>query len=196
MRERLSAYVDEMRRAALTAVATDRRGERTDIEATLRWTAEVMHQAHDGGKKIIFVGNGGSAGISSHLAIDYTKNGGLRSLAFNDGAALTCLGNDLGYEYVFAKQIEMHGRTGDVLVAISSSGRSPNILKAVSAAREAGLVILTLSGFGSDNPLRRLGDYNIYVASGEYGIVEVTHLALCHAILDFDMGWQPNAQTT
>jgi D-sedoheptulose 7-phosphate isomerase len=177
-------------------VATDRRGERTDVEATLHWTAEVMHQAHDGGKKIIFVGNGGSAGISSHLAIDYTKNGGLRSLAFNDGAALTCLGNDLGYEYVFAKQIEMHGRTGDVLVAISSSGRSPNILKAVSAAREGGLVILTLSGFGSDNPLRRLGDYNIYVASGEYGIVEVTHLALCHAILDFDMGWQPNAQTT
>ena len=58
----------------------------------------------------MFVGNGGSAGICSHLAIDFSKNGGLRAMAFNDPSALTCLGNDLGYENVFAKQIEFHGR--------------------------------------------------------------------------------------
>ena len=72
----------------------------------------------------MFVGNGGSAGIASHLAIDFSKNGGLRSLAFNDASALTCLGNDLGYENVFAKQIDFHARAGDLLIAISSSGRS------------------------------------------------------------------------
>ena len=83
----------------------------------------------------MFIGNGGSAGIASHLAIDFSKNGGLRALAFNDPSALTCLGNDLGYENVFAKQIELHGRAGDLLIAISSSGRSPNILNAVEAAR-------------------------------------------------------------
>ena len=87
----------------------------------------------------MFVGNGGSAGIASHLAIDFSKNGGMRAMAFNDPSALTCLGNDLGYENVFAKQIEFHGRAGDLLIAISSSGRSPNILNAVKAARAAQL---------------------------------------------------------
>ena len=73
----------------------------------------------------------GAPEFASHLAIDFSKNGGLRAMAFNDAAALTCLGNDLGYENVFAKQIEFHGRGGDLLMAISSSGRSPNILEAV-----------------------------------------------------------------
>ena len=71
------------------------------------------------------------------MAIDFTKNGGLRALAFNDGSTLTCLGNDLGYENVFAKQIELHARPGDMLVAISSSGRSANILKGVGGRARA-----------------------------------------------------------
>ena len=100
---------------------------------------KTAHAAHDAGSKIIFVGNGGSAGIASHLAIDFSKNGGLRALAFNDPAALTCLGNDLGYENVFAKQLDFHARPGDLLIAISSSGRSPNILGAVKMARDARL---------------------------------------------------------
>jgi D-sedoheptulose 7-phosphate isomerase len=126
------------------------------------------------------------------MAIDYSKNGGLRSLAFNDGAALTCLGNDLGFENVFAKQIEVHGRGGDLLVAISSSGASANILNAVAEARNADLRVLTFSGFKPDNPLRGLGDLNVYVNSGEYGFVELTHLSLCHAILDIVCGWSPD----
>jgi D-sedoheptulose 7-phosphate isomerase len=141
-------------------------------------------EAHGAGNKLMFIGNGGSAGIASHMAIDYSKNGRMRSLAFNDGAALTCLGNDLGYDQVFAKQVEMHGRPGDVLIAISSSGRSPNILNAVSAARVGGIFVATLSGFDADNPLRRMGDVNLYIASHEYGFVEIGHAALCHAVLD------------
>ena len=76
----------------------------------------------------MFIGNGGSAGIASHSAIDFTKNGSMPALAFNDGAALTCLGNDLGYDSVFAAQIEARGRPGDLLIAISSSGKvSPRV---------------------------------------------------------------------
>jgi hypothetical protein len=85
------------------------------------------------GNKLIFVGNGGSASIASHMATDYSKNDGIRSLALNDSSMLTCLGNDLGYEQVFAKQIELHARAKIFLIAISSSGRSPNILYAVKA---------------------------------------------------------------
>lgn len=139
--------------------------------------------------KIMFAGNGGSAGICSHMATDFTKNGRMPSLAFNDGAMLTCLGNDYGYEHVFSGQIEAHGRPEDLLVAISSSGRSPNILRAVAAARSVGCPALTLSGFGPDNPLRKLGDVNFYVASDQYGFVEVAHQSLLHAMLDLIMGW-------
>ena len=123
------------------------------------------------------------------MAIDYSKNGNLRSQAFNDPAALTCLGNDLGYENVFAKQIDLHARSGDLLVAISSSGNSPNILGGVAEARKRGCKVVTLSGFEEDNGLRSLGDVNFYVPSGEYGFVEITHLALCHVVVDLAMGW-------
>ena len=149
----------------------------------------IAHNAHDNGNKIIFIGNGGSAGIASHLSIDFSKNGGLRAQAFNDPSALTCLGNDLGYENVFAKQIEFHARTGDVLIAISSSGRSPNIVKGVQTARALDCSVVTFSGFSEENELRRTGEVNFFVRSKEYGFVEVAHLALCHAILDLDMGW-------
>ena len=118
----------------------------------------------------------------------------MRALAFNDASALTCLGNDLGYQNVFAKQLEFHAHAGDLLIAISSSGCSPNILAAVAAARTANVGVVTFSGFGRDNELRRAGDLNFYVRSSEYGFVEVAHLSLCHAILDLDMGWGSKLQ--
>jgi D-sedoheptulose 7-phosphate isomerase len=151
----------------------------------------LMAQAratHTAGNKLIFVGNGGSAAIASHMATDYSKNGGVRSLALNDASMLTCLGNDLGYDRVFAKQIELHARDGDLVIAISSSGRSPNILNAVDAAAAAGCTIATLSGFTPDNPLRRKGEWNFFVASDRYGFVEIGHLTICHAVLDFLCG--------
>ncbi len=160
-------------------------------EAIGRFVA-LAQETHEAGNKLIFIGNGGSAGIASHMAIDYSKNGNIRSQAFNDSSALTCLGNDLGYENVFSKQIELHARPGDVLVAISSSGNSENILGGVSQARGSGCKVITLSGFGEDNRLRGLGDINFYVPSQEYGFVEITHLALCHSVVDFSMGWQPD----
>jgi D-sedoheptulose 7-phosphate isomerase len=122
------------------------------------------------------------------MATDYSKNGGIRSLAMNDSSMLTCLGNDLGYDRVFAKQIELHARSGDLLIAISSSGSSPNILNAVDAAKAAGCIIVTLSGFKPDNPLRGKGEVNFYIASDRYGFVEIGHLTICHAILDFLCG--------
>ena len=141
--------------------------------------------AHAAGNKLIFVGNGGSAAIASHMATDYSKNGDIRSVAFNDSSMLTCLGNDLGYDRIFAKQIELHARPGDLVIAISSSGRSANILNAVRAARAAKCAVVTFSGFTPDNPLRRLGDINFYIASDRYGFVEIGHLTICHAVLDF-----------
>jgi D-sedoheptulose 7-phosphate isomerase len=166
MQHRLNAYFDTLGRLPLNAVASDGNGESIPLAAFFETVVALAHETHDNGNKLMFVGNGGSAAIASHMAIDFSKNAGLRACAFNDGAALTCLGNDLGYENVFARQIDLHARAGDLLVAISSSGNS-----------------------APDNRLRGLGDCNLYVPSSEYGFVEVTHLALAHALLDLAMGW-------
>jgi D-sedoheptulose 7-phosphate isomerase len=171
------------------AEATDGANRKITLDEGCEWFRRAAHETHDAGNKIMFVGNGGSAGIASHLAIDFSKNGGLRAMTFNDPSALTCLGNDLGYENVFGKQVEFHGRAGDLLIAISSSGRSQNILNAVKSARAVNCKVVTYSGFTEDNDLRSTGDVNFFVRSNEYGFVEVAHLALCHAVLDIDLGW-------
>jgi D-sedoheptulose 7-phosphate isomerase len=142
------------------------------------------------GRKVIFIGNGGSAAIASHQAVDFWKNGGMRAIAFNDSSLLTCISNDFGYPHVFSKPVEMFAESGDILVAISSSGRSENILLAVNTAKGKGCRVITMSGFSVDNPLRLTGDLNFYVPSDSYGYVEIVHLALCHCILDTIMSGQ------
>ena len=189
MRELLDRWIGSLANAMRAAEVTDQASKKLTLESGCEWVREAAHEAHNAGNKIIFIGNGGSAGIASHLAIDFSKNGGLRALAFNDPSALTCLGNDLGYENVFAKQIEYHATPGDMVIAISSSGKSPNILAGVSTARQHGCEIVTFSGFTETNDLRKTGDVNFYVRATEYGFVEVAHLSICHAILDLDMGW-------
>jgi D-sedoheptulose 7-phosphate isomerase len=167
---------------------TSRSGARVEFAEAATALMARARATHGAGNKLIFVGNGGSAAIASHMATDYSKNGGVRALALNDASMLTCLGNDLGYDRVFAKQIELHARSGDLVIAISSSGRSANILNAVDAAAAAGCIVATMSGFTPDNPLRRKGEWNFYVASDRYGFVEIGHLTICHAVLDFLCG--------
>jgi len=143
----------------------------------------ILSQANSG-HKLMFIGNGASASISSHMSTDFWKTCGVRAVAFNDSSLLTCLGNDFGYEYIFEKSIEMFADQGDILIAISSSGKSENILKGVNSAKSKGCSVITLSGFKNDNPLSSAGDYNFYVPAQEYGPVEVIHHSICHCILD------------
>ncbi len=145
-----------------------------------------MRECNKRGNKLCIVGNGGSAAIASHMAIDYTKNGGIRAIAFNDASLLTCLSNDFSYAKIFDAALDCYGDTGDILVAISSSGNSENILGAATKSNQIGMEIITLSGFEEDNPLRQMGDLNFYVPTkkGEYGIAEIMHLAILHTILD------------
>jgi len=115
----------------------------------------------------------------------------MRAIAFNDPAMLTCVGNDFGYPHVFEKPIAMFADRGDVLIAISSGGRSENILRAVDTGLERGCRVVTLSGFRPDNPLRARGELNFYVPSESYGFVEITHLAVCHCIVDTIIAERP-----
>lgn len=186
----IDSYTGTLASVLRAAAATDSEDRDVAMDAAIEWAVEAARRTTGAGGKLIFAGNGGSAGIASHMATDYSKNGGLRAWAMNDGSMLTCLANDFGYEQVFARQIEFHGRPGDLLVAISSSGQSPNILAAVKAARAIDCAVLTLSGFAPGNPLRRLGDMNLYLESSLYGFVEIGHLVLCHAILDYSIEWK------
>jgi len=133
---------------------------------------------------LYFIGNGGSAAISVHMTADYLKNGGIRTHSMHDPATITCLGNDFGYEYIFSKQLEVVADADDVLVAISSSGNSPNVLNAIKTAREKACQVITFSGFQQTNQLRTMGDYNVYVPSMEYGVVESIHNMLLQQIVD------------
>ena len=133
---------------------------------------------------IYFIGNGGSSAICSHMAEDYTKCGGIPSHAFSDPALVTCFANDYGYENAQQKWLEHYMREGDVLVAISSSGESANILNAANYAKAKGNPVITLSGFKAANSLSRIGDVNMHVEKENYGIVECFHQVLLHIILD------------
>src|ERR1700742_3885562 len=138
--------------------------------------------------RVIFIGNGGSAGIASHLAIDLSKNAGLPALCFNDASLITCLANDYGFEEWMSHAVRLNARPEDCLVAISSSGRSKNIINAVAKAREIGLAVITLSGMTADNPLRTLGDINYWADSRSYNIVETAHQFWMMAVIDLIIG--------
>lgn len=165
-------------------VVTDAEGNEIHLDDAAARAIGLFAEGTAAGGKLMFIGNGGSASIASHFGMDYWHAGGLRSMSFNDPSQLTCMGNDYGYEQVFAKPIETFAEEGDVLVAISSSGSSPNILRGVEAARSRGCTVITLSGFKPDNPLRGSGDINFYVPSESFGFVELWHSAILHALLD------------
>lgn len=157
--------------------------EAVELEDAFKRFEEYLKAAHASGGKAIFIGNGGSASIASHMAVDYSKNKGVRAVAFNDASMLTMIGNDLGYDRVFAKQLEWYATKKDVAIIVSSSGKSPNILAAAETARERKLrYVVTLSGMNPNNRLRAMGDLNFWVPCTDYGLVELSHLALLHSV--------------
>lgn len=158
--------------------------EELGYNGVLGYLKMVRDGAGPGGARIIFIGNGGSAAIASHMAADWMKNGRMPTMCFNDASALTCISNDLGYENVFSLPLQYHARLGDVLFAISSSGESESVLNAVNWARENRLNVVTLSGFDPQNRLRGKGGVNFYVPSRSYGTVEISHLAILHGLLE------------
>ena len=155
-----------------------------DPEALER-VATMVRQAHDSGKKVILAGNGGSAAMASHVAVDLTKTAGIRAINFNEADLLTCFANDYGYEHWVARALEFYADPGDLAILISSSGASQNMLNGAEQASAMGLAVISLSGFSPDNPLRRLGDLNLWAASDSYNIVEMTHHVWLLAIVDY-----------
>lgn len=135
-------------------------------------------------KKCFFCGNGGSAAIASHMTADFMKNGNMHTVSLYDNAVMTCMGNDYGYENVFSEQLRYLMEAGDLLIAISSSGKSQNIINAIKTAHGQDGLVITLTGFLPDNTVKQMGDYNVYVPCESYGMVESVHNVFCQQWVD------------
>ena len=182
----LRQYTADHSRIKLEFETKDLQGRPLTQREALELIQSRMKQSHRNGGRIIFIGNGGSAAIGSHLSFDFTRNGHMRAIAPTDAVYLTGGANDLGHENFYAQWLEWHGRPEDMAICISSSGKSKNIINAVERAKNLGMFTLTLSGFGADNPLRRCGDVNIWLDTGVglYGHAENGHQVILHAILE------------
>jgi D-sedoheptulose 7-phosphate isomerase len=182
---RLQALVDSVE-------VTDRSGAALTPSEGIAAAGRLIRAQVAAGGRLFFIGNGANAGIGSHMAADFSKNAGIPALTFTDPALLTAIGNDLGFDRVFAVPLERFAAAGDILMALSSSGGSPNVLRGVEAARAKSCRVVTLSGFAPDNPLRALGDINFYVPQHGYPLVEVVHHALCHCLLESLVNGKPD----
>ena len=149
---------------------------------------ELWEKANSTNKKVIFCGNGGSAAMASHCAVDLTKNAGVKAINFNEADLITCFANDFGYEHWISNALKFYAEEGDILVLISSSGKSQNVINAAEYAKKNGIKIVTFSGFDNDNPLKSLGELNFWVDSHAYNIVEMTHHIWLLAIVDMIIG--------
>lgn len=156
--------------------------------AALEKAISMVSEAAANGKQIYSIGNGGSAAISDHLCCDFTKgthadnHPTVAAQSMNANMALySAIANDFGFEQVFERQVDFLGSEGDVLIAISSSGNSENIIKAVHSARARGMGTIGLSGF-SGGELAKVSDVSLYAAENNYGIVEDCHQSIMHVM--------------
>lgn len=177
-------YSHDFLKAFESIEVSDKSGNIISFEKGISTAVEFLIKIQSQNQRVYIVGNGGSAGIAGHTAIDLWKNGGVPTLAFNDASLLTCLANDIGFEEVFSKPIEMFSKENDLVICISSSGNSQNIINACSSAKNKKCIVITLSGFDPANKLKPLGDLNFFVPAFSYGFVEIIHQYILHAILD------------
>jgi phosphoheptose isomerase len=176
----LDAYSAELTRACET------------IEpAAFAGAVAILHEAYTRDARMFACGNGGSASIANHMQCDHVKNVRTatdlspRVLSLSTNVELlTAIANDLGYENIFVYQLESQSRPGDVLIAVSSSGRSPNIVNALTWARDNGLRTIAVTGFDG-GPARAIAEVSVHVDCTNYGIVEDMHQTIMHALAQY-----------
>ena len=179
-----ASFFSKVHQLLLNTQASDQNGISLSMDEGAARAVELILSIRSAEGKVMVIGNGGSAAIANHMHNDLCKAIKVRALTFYETPLLTAYSNDHGYEIAFEQLVKLWADRGNMLVAISSSGKSENILRAVQVALERECCVVTLSGFQADNPLRKLGNYNFYVPSLEYGCVESAHAILTHFLTD------------
>ncbi len=182
-----SFWSDEVNRLAdlllqLSFTNSDK-GELSQEDGFATWS-DMTRGLRENDRICYLAGNGASASMASHISADLAKNASVHTQVFSDLSLITAMANDISYEAVFSEPLKSRGVPGDMLLVISSSGRSRNVIKAVETARELGMTVVTLSAMDRDNPLRFIGDLNAYVPARDYGHAETCHAAILHLWVD------------
>lgn len=161
--------------------------KKTDYISLEKITTSLMSTKKKN-RKVIILGNGGSAAIASHVSVDLTKNARIRSINFNEADLLTCFSNDYGYKKVFSKSLEFYADKHDVVIIVSSSGKSKNILEAAKFCKRKRILLYTFTGMSKSNPLKQMGNVNLWVNSKAYNIIENIHQIWLLSIVDKIIG--------
>ena len=177
-------YIKTLASVLEATQVTGASGETISLDEGAQQASAEIIEIKNQNKKIMLVGNGGSAAIVSHMQNDLCDSVEVRALVFTEQPFLTAVANDHGYETFYPKATELWADQGDLFIGISSSGKSKNILQSAEICRKKGGRGITFSGFGAENPLRTLGDFNFYVDAKEYGFVETAHMVLGHYLTD------------
>lgn len=187
-------YLEQLSHILASLEVSNAQGQEIELDQAFGQLWEWTHQIRKDEQAIFLVGNGASASIASHVAADMAKNAQVRTEVFTDLALITALANDLSYDQVFALPLKRKMKAKDILVAISSSGNSPNIIKAARTAQELGGQVITFSAMAPDNLLRSLGDMNFYLPAASYGLAEIGHTAILHYWIDLMVEHKTNSQ--
>ena len=177
-------YISQLNTMLSQLSVRDMEQKEMDVEAGFSRWKELTLKVRRSGNRVFFIGNGASASMASHFAADFAKNGRIRTEVFTDLALITAIANDISYDQVFAEPLRLRMTKGDMLVAISSSGNSPNVLRGAETARELGGTIVTISAMKEKNALRKLGDLNFYAPAQTYGLSETSHATVLHFWMD------------
>ncbi|SDB60193.1 SIS domain-containing protein [Butyrivibrio sp. INlla16] len=176
-------YLKEVIRLLESVVITEK-GQELSYSDGIERIINALSATRQAHRQLFFAGNGGSAAIAGHMTADYLKNAHMRTVSLYDSPVLTCLGNDYGYEYVFSKQLDMMAERGDLLIAISSSGNSQNIVNAIEIVKGLKGTVITFTGFEKTNRVRGMGDINVYVPCSSFGKVESIHQLIMQQVVD------------
>jgi len=184
MTDYLLSYTESVSAALRNAAASDASGGALELGRALETWVDMSKNARDNGGVFFFVGNGASATMGEHMSHDCFQNADMLTQTCSETSHITAIANDLSFDDVFAYRISKMAAAKDMLIAISSSGNSPNIVKAVKAARGIGAYVVTITGMSAGNKVRALGNLNFYVPLSTYGLIESAHAVLLHCWLD------------
>ncbi len=153
---------------------------------------KILKQTIKNKGKIYIVGNGGSASIASHVSVDFAKVARVKSSTFNNSNLITCFANDYGYENWVVEAIKAYMFKNDMLILISSSGKSKNILNAAKYCNKKSIQLITFSGFKKNNPLSKLGLVNFHIDSNKYNFIEMAHHIILVYLVDTFTNYKKN----
>jgi len=180
----LKTHTEKLQALITSAEFTDERKEPLSYPDGFEGTLGMLKEAREQKACVFLIGNGGSAAIVSHISNDLLNVAKIRAFTLHESSLVTCISNDYGYENVYSKPLKTLAQANDLLIAVSSSGKSQNIRNAANSMKEIGGKVITLSGFDNDNPLREMGSVNFWLNSNDYGLVEVGHMFFLHCLSD------------